>query len=53
VLAAYPQIRAVGLWDRPGVGTCDYRFDDAPAVQHAVGQAGERLHRMGSATPRR
>lgn len=39
VLAAHPQIKAIGLWDRTGTGNCDYQFDDLPRVAGAVTQA--------------
>jgi hypothetical protein len=40
VLAEYPQIRAIGLWDHTGNGLCDYRFEDDTAVTKAVTRAG-------------
>lgn len=40
VLAAHPQIKAIGLWDRTGTGSCDYRFDDTFRVASAVAHAG-------------
>jgi hypothetical protein len=43
VLARYPDIRAIGLWDRPGTGTCDYEFSAHPAAQSAVAKAGRAL----------
>lgn len=42
VLAAHPQIRAVGLWDRPGKAQCRYGFDDSSIVRRAVSAAGLR-----------
>lgn len=44
VLARYPQIKAVTLWDRPGNGACHYRFDNAPGVLSSVGRAGAQVH---------
>ena len=41
VLAQYPQIRAIGLWDHTGNRLCDYRFEDDPSITAAVTQAGQ------------
>jgi hypothetical protein len=51
VLAQYRQIKAVTLWDRPGNGVCDYRFDDAPQVLAAIGRAGVQVHYSQLAAP--
>ncbi|MDQ2782957.1 MAG: glycosyl hydrolase family 26 [Actinomycetota bacterium] len=39
VLAKYPQIKAVGLWNSVD-GTCDYQFSTLPAAVTAVASAG-------------
>jgi hypothetical protein len=36
VLRQHPQIKAIGLWDRPGTGGCNYQFDDAPSIRTAI-----------------
>lgn len=51
VLAKYRQIKAVTLWDRPGNGACDYRFDNAPDVLAAIGRAGAKLHYSSPSKP--
>lgn len=40
VLSEYSQIKAVTLWDRPGNGACDYRFNAFPTVRAAIAEAG-------------
>ena len=39
-LQGYPQIKAVGLWDRDGAPGCTYRFGNQPAVLKGVASAG-------------
>jgi hypothetical protein len=43
VLAQYPGIRAITLWDRPGTGTCDYRFSAHDVILSAVAKTGRTL----------
>jgi hypothetical protein len=38
VLHTHPQIKAVGLWDRPGLDRCRFQFDDTPIVRAAIRQ---------------
>jgi hypothetical protein len=40
VLRTHPQIRAIGLWDRPGNGSCRYQFDGLDPISRAVSRAG-------------
>jgi hypothetical protein len=40
VLGAHPQIRAIGLWDKPGTNDCPFQFDAESAVRAAISQAG-------------
>jgi hypothetical protein len=40
VLQSHPQLRAIGLWDRPGNGACDYQFDDHPLVRATIARVG-------------
>jgi hypothetical protein len=43
VLADHPHIKAIGLWDRTGTMSCDYRFDASPTVAHAFRASAERI----------
>jgi hypothetical protein len=43
VLARYPGIRAIALWDRPGTATCDYRFSAHDVILSAVAKTGQAL----------
>jgi hypothetical protein len=43
VLAANPQIKAIGLWDRSGTASCDYRFDGSPQVVEAFRASAGRI----------
>lgn len=36
VLAKYPQVKAVGMWDHEGNGGCDYRFSGSDAVAEQI-----------------
>jgi hypothetical protein len=40
VLYRNPRIKAIGLWDRPGLGACRFQFDETPAVRAAVREVG-------------
>lgn len=47
VLRMHPQIKAIALWDRPGIAGCAYRWDGVPAVATAVRVAGASLTVQG------
>jgi hypothetical protein len=40
VLDRNPEIKAVALWDRPGLGACQFQFDGTAQVMDAVRDAG-------------
>ena len=43
VLADHPHIKAIGLWDRTGTESCDYRFDASPTVVRAFRASAEKI----------
>jgi len=48
VLSSHPQIRAIGLWDRPGNAACKYQFSDVAEISAAVAEVGLRPVILGS-----
>jgi hypothetical protein len=46
VFANHPRIKAVAVWDRPGIASCQYRFDAYPVVIHAIADAMAQTSRL-------